>query len=327
MNDLNDLCYFAAIVKAGSLSGASRSLGVTKSMLSQHLSKLEQQLGVKLIQRTTRKLQVTPLGQAFYRHCLAVLEEVEHAQHLIDDAHAQPHGRLTVRCPVLFAQVMLAPVLGGFMREYPEIELFVDADYGDVDLIEDGYDLAFRAEQDMPDSSLVIKSFAVDQPILVASPDFVSDRGRPTALRDLHGTPSAATPVVNGKPQWLLTGADGSEVAVPHQPRLQSPDLIVLKQAAVDGVGVALLPRLLCADDLARGKLLRLLPDYCGKTVNLHAIYPSRGGLSPAARTFLDYLGENLTPYLRRSLNGALHLSISPWSPPEMQAPLEINAA
>src|SRR5690606_24170288 len=133
MFDLNNLYYYAAIVEAGSLSGASRVLGVTKSLLSQHLARLERELGVALIQRTTRTLKVTPLGIEFYRRCQAVLAEVERARTLIDDERDTPRGTLRISCPVLFAQVMLAPLMGRFLREHPQIELIVDASYRDVD--------------------------------------------------------------------------------------------------------------------------------------------------------------------------------------------------
>ena len=311
MIDLNDFHYYAAIVDAGSLSGASRRLGVTKSLLSQHLAKLELHLGVRLIQRTTRKLQVTPVGLEFHQRCRAVLAEVERAQALVDEMRGVPRGRLRISCPVLFAQVMLAPLLGGFLRTYPDVDLVVDADYRDVDLIGEGYDLALRAQPDAEDSRVVMKSFGFDQHILVASPGFLAQHGTPTGPDDLAGVTSAAVMTSGARWLWHMFGPDGTPVTIAHRPRLQTADFIVLKHAVLEDVGVALMPRVLCADDLATGRLRRVLPDHLGEMVRLHAAYPSRTGLSHAARVFLDYLGEHLTPLLRMSLDGGtLYMSL-----------------
>lgn len=310
MFDLNNLYYYAAIVEAGSLSGASRVLGVTKSLLSQHLARLERELGVALIQRTTRTLKVTPLGIEFYRRCQAVLAEVERARMLIDDERDTPRGTLRISCPVLFAQVMLAPLMGRFLREHPQIELIVDASYRDVDPVGDGYDLAFRTQPDVSDSRLVVKSFGVDHPVLVAGAGYFAGRPPPRNPEDLAGVHGAAPPAPGAHPHWDMLGPDGAAVSIPHRARLVSADILVLREAVLADVGVALLPLPLCSDALADGRMIRLLPDHHGAMVNLHVVYPSLRGLSHAARCFLEYLGEHLTSRVQDVANGSLLLEI-----------------
>ena len=298
--DLNDLRYFAAIVDAGSLSGASRHLGVTKSLLSQHLARLEHGLGVCLIQRTTRRLQVTPIGQEFHQHCLAVLVEVERARSLIDDARAEPRGVLKVSCPVLFAQLILAPLLTSFLQRFPEIELVLDADYRDVDIIGEGYDVALRIQHQLADSSSVVRSFALDQHWLVASPDLARQLGMPRTLADLEGVPGlSARGASETSGVWALYDAQDAVHRVSYRPRMAASDLLVLKHAALAGLGVALLPAVICTQDVAAGQLLRLLPGHHGGTMYLHAVYPSRQGLSRAARCFLEHLGATIPPCIQ----------------------------
>lgn len=293
--DLNDLKYYAAIVESGSLSSASRMLGVTKSLLSQHLSRLEQSLGVCLIQRTTRRLQVTPLGQDFYRSCLAVMNEVERARALVDDARTTPRGRLKVSCPVLFAQTILIPVVSSFLQSFPEVELMLDADYRDVDILGEGYDLMLKIQRQLEDSRLTVRAFALDRHWLVAAPELIERIGLPQVPADLAGVASVALRIPGDNHRiWNLFDASEIPCTIAHHPRLTCSDPLTLMHATISGSGVALLPGSMCIDKIATGHLVRLLPEYQGATMYLHAIYPSRQRLNRAARCFLDHLARYL---------------------------------
>jgi DNA-binding transcriptional LysR family regulator len=160
-NDLNDLYYFAKIVEHGSLSAAGAALGVAKSVLSQHLSKLEAGLGVRLIQRSTRRLQITEIGQRYYERCRAVVAECENAKRVIEDARGVPRGRVRVSCPINFSQVFVAGAIVGFMADHPEIEVTLDASNRDIDVLADGYDLVLRVGSNIKSSNLIVRSLAV----------------------------------------------------------------------------------------------------------------------------------------------------------------------
>ncbi|HEX7915169.1 LysR substrate-binding domain-containing protein [Rudaea sp.] len=314
MNDLNNILYFAKIVECGSLSAAADALGVAKSVLSQHLSRLEADLGVRLIQRTTRKLQVTDVGHRYYERCRAVLAEVERASNVIDDVREVPRGRVRVTCPLNFAQVFMAPLLAEFMARHAEVEVVLSISNDDVDLIAEGYDLALRIVPCIRSSSLIVRSFTLNRHLLVASPEFVLRHGRPRTPADFRGLPSVggALPVApGGRYQWRLSGL-GKTQTVTYHPRLLSEDLFVLKEAVLAGVGMAELPRSVCADELADGRLVHLLPQWQLPDMNLYAVYPSRDGLTLAVRTLIDYLSANLQPFLESVAQGSFRMDVEP---------------
>ncbi len=314
--DLNDLRYYAAIVDAGSLSAAGRQLGVTKSLLSQHLNRLEQTLGVCLIQRTTRRMQVTPLGREFHEHCRTVLEEVARARALIEEARDAPRGRLKILCPVLFAQRVLMPLVPSFLSEYPEVQLVLDADYRadqDIDLISEGYDLVLEIRRQIEDSSAIARAFTLDRHWLTASPELLQTLGTPRTPADLDGVASVALQVSGDHHEtWQLFDADETLHTIHHRPRLVCSDPLIAMDATIAGTGVALLPASVCMAKVAKGRLHRLLPNLQGGTMHLYATYPSRHGLSRAARCFLDHLSRRLPSQIRHAVGLAPMASPSP---------------
>lgn len=301
MNDLNNLYYFARIVEHGSLSAAGEALGIAKSVLSQHLARLEDELGVRLIHRTTRRLQVTEVGQRYYQRCRAVLAEVERANGVIDDARGTPRGSVRLTSPVNFAQVILAPLLAEFMRTHPEVTVALDITNREVDLIAEGYDLALRIAPDVRASTRIVRSFRLDRHVLVASPRLLEAHGVPQRPDALQGLPSVAGLYAHprgGRHAWSLTGPDGVERSVVHHPRLVTEDIFVLKQAALAGCGVAELPPICCRDELVDGRLVQLLPAWRLPDLALHAVFPSRTGMPQAVRSFIDYLALQIDSVL-----------------------------
>lgn len=301
--NLNDLRYFSAIIEAGSLSGAARSLGVTKSLLSQHLSQLEQTLGISLIQRTTRRMEITALGQEFHRRCLSVLAEVERAQSLVEEARSVPRGTLKISCPVLFAQAILMPVVTSFLSEYPEVDVVLDADYRDVDLLGEGYDLALKIQRQLDDSRFSVRSFRLDQHWLVAAPALAAHLGTIRSPAQLDGVSSVLLRNQGDAPgntTWRVFDSQEQPHFISHRPRLISSDPLVLKPGVLQGLGVGLLPGSICQRDVEESRLVRLLPQHHGGTMQLHAVFPSRQGLNRAARCFLDHLGNHLPPQIRQ---------------------------
>lgn len=315
MQDLNNLYHFVKIVEHGSLSAAAEALGISKSVLSQRLARLEQELGVRLIQRTTRRMQVTAVGRRYFQHCRTVLAEVERAGRAVEDARSNPRGRVRLTSPVNFAQGILAPVLADFMAEYPDIEVLLDITNREVDLLADGYDFALRIAPMLPSSSLVVRAFRLMRHVLVASRHLVRSRGLPRHPAELRGWPSLAGVhgfVPGARQSWQLTGPGGETSVVAHTPRLLTEDIFVLKRAVLAGCGVAELPPICCRDELADGTLVQLLPGWQLPEMSLHAMFPSREGLSVAARCCVEYLCHHLSLVLDGATAGTMRVSVTP---------------
>ncbi len=311
MQDLNNLRYFAGIVEHGSLSAAARALGAAKSVVSEHLTRLEAELGLRLIHRTTRRLEVTELGLQYYEHCRAALDAVERARALMDDASGMPRGMLKILCPVNFAQRLLAPLLCGFLRKHAQVEVRLDIGNEGIDPVAGGYDLILRIGPSLPSSGLVSRSFPLCRHLLVASPAFLAEHGHPAEPRELRGLPTLAGSyggLSNARYQWHLQDANGTVQHVAHTPRLLSEDIIVLRKAALDGIGIADLPPIACEPEIEAGLLVQLLPDWQLPAMQLHALYASRDGLAPVARAFLDHLAGELEPLLQEADAGRITL-------------------
>ncbi len=315
MNDLNNILYFAKIVEHGSLSAAGDALGVAKSVLSQHLARLEADLGVRLIQRTTRKLQITDVGLRYYQRCRAVLAEVARASTVIDDARGTPRGVVRLTSPVNFAQAILAPVLADCMVEYPDVEVALDITNREVDLIAEGYDVALRIALGIRASTLVVRSFLLKRHVLVASPAYLERHGVPQTPDDLRTATSLGGLLGisrGGRHAWHLTAPNGEISVIPYAPRLVTEDIIVVKQAALAGCGIAELPPICCRDELADGSLVELLPTWSLPEVNLYAVFPSRKGLTPAVRCFIDYLSLHMRSALDTASASTMRFSMVP---------------
>lgn len=312
MQDLNDIYYFVQVVELGSFTAASKALGVAKSQLSFRVARLEDNLGVRLIQRTTRRSHVTDIGQRYYEQCRTVLAAAVQAQNVIDDAQAAPRGRLHVACPVMFAQLLLAPVLVGYLQRHAEVQIDLHICHHLVDVVADGYDIAFRVRPSVKDSSLVARSFGMDPQMLVASPGLIERLGSLQQPAELARAPSVGVMPADGRHFWSLLGPNGKQQHIEHHPKLVSDDLQVLYQAVISGIGIAQLPRFICTRPIAEGKLVPLLPDWTPAAGNVHAVYPSRHGHTPALRSFLDYVAQALPQVLEGIQRGAPGGGVTP---------------
>jgi len=298
VRDLNDFYFFAQVVEHGGFAPAGRALGAQKARLSRRIAALEDRLGVRLIQRSTRRFAVTDVGQTFYAHARAAAAEAEAAEEAVARTRAEPQGLVRVSCPVMLAQGPLAPALARFLRDNPRVRVELEATNRRVDLIAEGVDVALRVRQPpLEDSELVLKVFGRDAGVLVSARACLERRGRPQTPADLAAFDSLATTRAGGDHWWRLIGPNGELETVRHQPRLVTDDMQVLRRAALEGIGIVLLPRLLVQPDIEAGLLERLLPAWDTPEGVMHAVYPSRRGLVPAVRRFLDMLDELLTPY------------------------------
>ncbi|WP_323018375.1 LysR substrate-binding domain-containing protein [Castellaniella sp.] len=295
MQDLNDMRYFAEVVEHGSFVGAARALDLPTSRLSRRISQLETNLGVRLLNRTTRKLSLTLAGEQYVRHCVAVREEAELAHAEISQILAEPRGSLRVSCPVTLAQSVIAPLIPEYLTRHPLVRLELEVSNRVVDLVSERVDIALRVRQSLDDSgSAVIKRLGLSHGLLVASPELLQRIGRPDQPADLERFDAAGMSAQAGKIHFSLDGPQGAHCQVVCRAACVVDDLLSLLYAIEGGVGVGMMPDYMCREDIAQGRLESVLPGWSLPSGIVHAAYLSRRGMSPAVRSFLDYLGEKM---------------------------------
>lgn len=291
--DLNDLAFFAWVVDAGGFAAAGRHHGIPKSRLSRRVKALEERLGVRLLQRSTRRFSVTPTGATFYQHCKALLQEAEAAHEAIDLGRSEPCGLVRVSCPVTLLHCAVADILNDFMRRHPGVNVELEVENRRFDIIGEGIDVALRVRPPpLENSDLVMRKLGDSHQYLVAAPALLDEAGRPETPQQLPQLPRLAGQSREGVHRWQLCGPDGSEYRVEHRPRLISDDMQALQRAALAGLGVAQLPALAVHQHLQRGDLERVLPDWEPPVGLVHAVFASRRGMLPAVRQLVDALAD-----------------------------------
>jgi DNA-binding transcriptional LysR family regulator len=296
MQDLNDMFFFAEVVDRGGFAAAGRALGVPKSKLSRRVAELEARLGVRLLQRTTRKLSLTAAGELYHRHCAAIREEAEAAAEAVAAVQNEPRGTIRVACPVTLAQSTVGPLIPLFLERHPQVRVDMEVNNRVVDLVQDGVDVALRVRATLDDSgSLVVKNLGKTQGLLVASPAQLQRQGRAATVEDLQRLSTVAMSANDGRSNWILLGPGGREFDFQHRPCYTADDLLTLKYAVLKGTGMCILPDYMCRRELRQGQLEQILPGWAPRPGVVHAVFPSRRGLVPAVRHFLDFLGEHVT--------------------------------
>lgn len=291
MLDLNDFRYFVRIVECGGVSAASRQLNVPKSTVSYRLAQLEAALGVRLINRTSRSQSLSDAGSLFYHHAVEALQKADQAENAVRERLKEPSGTIRFTTAVATSLFAIRPILSSFVRKHPKIRIVMHTSDEPIDIVGGSYDLAIRAHTGpMSDSTLVQRVLAPAPWYLYASPDYLDERGRPLAPADLpsHDTLAMLRPARAAS--WNLRHPTRGEVDVPLEPRIAGNDLLMLQQAAIDGLGIAALPGYICRHDEQLGRLRRVLPDWLAGEANITAVLPFRHGLLPSVRTFIDYL-------------------------------------
>jgi DNA-binding transcriptional LysR family regulator len=293
MRDFNDLQFFAAVVIHRGFSAAARALGLPKSRVSRRVALLEERLGVRLLDRTTRGLGLTPVGQQVFEHARASVIEAEAAEEAALRMQAEPRGLVRLSCP-LGLQGAIAGPLPGFLAAHPQLRLQCIATNRRVDLIHDGVDVAIRVRERLDtDADLQVKRIGVSRRILVASPNLLATADAPMSPADLANFPILHQEEESGG-SWQLTAENGDISSVPVEPRLASGSFEVLMAAACRGTGIALLPATYCNEALATGALVRVLPEWSGTDGILHLVFASRRGMLPSVRTVIDFAAAAL---------------------------------
>jgi DNA-binding transcriptional LysR family regulator len=297
MTDLNELQFFVQVSQTRSFTEAARRLGVPKSTVSRAIRRLEDRLGIRLVERTTRRVALTEVGELYLNRCKRVMEEAEEADLAVSALLAQPRGRLRVGVPVPFARFILGPILAEFLARYPALQLQLELLNGHGSVRDGSLDLVVRAGGLDEDPGLLVKPLKRVLLGVYASPGYLEGRplpGSPAALRAMSCIATTCDAVggeASGLTTWRLRrGTEVAEVKV--EARIAVADPTMNHQLALAGVGVALLSKGLARDDVETGRLLRLLPEWEPEPVELYALYPSRLNSSPRVRAFLEFLRE-----------------------------------
>jgi DNA-binding transcriptional LysR family regulator len=292
--DLNDIVVFTKVVETKSFTGAAEQLGLPKSTVSRKLAQLEERLGVRLVQRTTRKLALTDIGQAYYERCSRIVADVAAAEQLVTDMQSTPRGRLRVTAPVDLSMRYLGSIIAEFLATHGDINIELEASDRIVDLIEEGFDLAVRFGT-LPESTLIARRLCSFNTVMCASPAYLTRRGTPTTIEELDEhdrvlfTPSPRTQ------SWMLSHGDQTyEFGRPA--RFASNNVGAVHEAVSAGAGIALLTDFIVATDCERGALAYVLPEWTGRAIDVNAVYPARQNLPPRLSLFLDHLARSLAP-------------------------------
>lgn len=291
--DLNDLRYFAEIVERGGFTAAAQTLGVQTSGLSRRISALESELGVRLLNRTTRRISLTDAGKHFLEHCQAIVAHAQAAYEDVEKTRSAPSGVVRMSCPIGLLESGMSVILAGYLKDNPDVRLMLDATNRRVDVIQEGIDLAIRVRRPpLADSELVIRQLGKSSTVLVASPQFLSRHGNPASLEEVGRFPTVAIGNVSERYEWTFYDKSGAGVTVAHRPRIATDDLSTLRAAALEGIGIAEIPRELIHQDLEAKSLIHVLPDYVSLEGIVHAVYPTRRGMVPAVAALLDTIAR-----------------------------------
>ena len=302
MLDFNDFYYFVQVVDRGGFTAASRTLRIPKSTLSHRIQQLEANLGVRLLNRTSRRFGMTDVGGEFYRHAVMMLREAERAETAIRHRLNEPTG--TVRCTAAVATMQFAMrgLVADFLVRYPKVNVVAHATDQYVDIVGENFDVAIRAHSDpLPDSTLVQRTLTPAPWFLFAGAAYVDANGPLSRPRDLAKHPSLFMMRTGVSPIWRLrrSGRRREEVVVPLTPRLLIDDMLSLKQAAIGGLGIVALPGYVCRDDVQSGVLRQVLPGWIADDSTLTALMPYRQGLLPSVRAFVEHLAAEFPKAVR----------------------------
>ncbi|MBN9149316.1 MULTISPECIES: LysR family transcriptional regulator [unclassified Nitrobacter] len=308
MRDLNDLYYFAQVVDHGGFAAAARALGMPRSRLSRRIAALEDRLGVRLIQRSTRRFSVTEIGQDYYRHCVAMLVEADAAQELIDRSRDKPQGVVRMSCPPPLLYFQVGEMVARFMAECPDVEVHLESTPRRVDVIAEGFDIALRVRfPPLEDNDLVMRVLAESTQRLVANPTLLKGLSHPPVPADLVMLPSIGWGPPHQRHQWCLDGPSEATALIPYSPRLITEDMVALRFAALHGIGVGQFPTMVVKADLDAGALVDVLPQWRPRAGIVHAVFSSRRGLLPSVRALLDFLAAEFAALARADADVSPH--------------------
>lgn len=292
--DLNDIVVFTKVVETRSFTGAAEQLGLPKSTVSRKLAQLEERLGVRLVQRTTRKLALTDIGEAYYERAARIVSDLQAAEQVVMDMQASPRGRLRVTAPIDLSSLYLGRIIADFNVAHPEVNVELDGSDRVVDLIEESFDLAIRFGP-LPESTLIARKLASFQAVLCASPEYLAKHTAPKTVEELEDHDKVLFLPSARMPSWTLNNGDQTyELTRPA--KFSSNNLMAVRDAVHAGLGVSALAEFTVACDLHEGRLVRILPEWTSPSLDINAVYPARQNMPPRLSLFLEHLAMAMAP-------------------------------
>ncbi len=289
MDRYENMNAFVRVVETGSISAAADHMNVAKSVVSRRLKELEEHLGVELFHRTTRQMNLTDSGRAFYQQSVRILADILEAEHATSQVHGALKGTLKVALPLSFGLMHLGPAINEFLQAHPDIEFDLDFNDRQVDLLAEGFDLAIRIAN-LPDSSLIARRLAPIQTVMCASPAYLERMGTPQSPQDLIHHRCLVYNLIGNLENWNVFEASGQLIKTRITPYLKASNGEFLRDAAIDGQGIVLLPTFIVYQEIERGALVPLLTNYRYSPLAAYAIYPQTRHLSQRVRAFVDFL-------------------------------------
>jgi DNA-binding transcriptional LysR family regulator len=292
MDIIASMKVFVAIVDGGSFAAAADRLEMSRAMVSKHMSGLEDHLGTRLLNRTTRRLSLTESGSAFHERSQQIIADVAEAEQVAGATAAAPRGVLKITMPLSYGQHRLGRIIAGFASAYPQVKLDISLSDRKANLIEEGFDLAIRIGA-LPESGLIARKLGTDHSIICAAPAYLARHGTPRTPQELAAHACLGYTLSGNGDEWRLAGPGGL-VTVRSGGPVRADNGDILRLAALSGAGLIFQPRFIVEEDLAARKLVQVLPEFMSPELGIYAIYPSRKHLSPKVRTFVDFLVAQL---------------------------------
>ncbi len=291
---LDGIVIFTEVVKAGGFSAAAENMGHSTSYISKQVNQLEERLGVRLLNRTTRSIGLTPEGKVYYQQSQQIVSDAEDAVQAINQKTSEPRGTLKISCPVSFGLSYLRPLLGDYLAQYPKISLDMDLNDRQVDLIADGFDAVIRATDRLEDSSLISRRIMRSRGYTVASPEYLKRRGTPTHPSELVNHDCLCYVHLKQPSTWHYTHADGNQISVEVPRRMLCNSAEMELAMVLSDQGITRLPGFNIEQELASGQLVVLFDDYVSIQIDVFVVYPSRKHLSSKVRSFIDFLVQRI---------------------------------
>lgn len=288
MDVLNGMKTYVAVVTMGSFTRAAERLDISKALTSKYVRQLEEHLGVRLLNRTTRRLSVTEVGEAYYQRCKQVLDDIEELESATSDQQAAPRGTLLISAPATFGEFYLARAVARYQEEYPEVSVDLVLSDRFVNIVDEGFDLAVRIGT-LQDSSLIARRIAPSRVVVCASPDYLARKGVPHHPRELESHRCVVDTNLRSLDKWMFE--DGGDVlAVKVKGRFRVNNAIAVREALLAGQGIGYVPTYAIGDELKNGKLAIILESFEGSGSGIYAVYPHNRHLAAKVRTFVDFL-------------------------------------
>lgn len=293
MQDLNDIASFAAVVEHNGFSAAARVLNRPKSSISRHVDRLEARLGVRLLERSTRRIRLTEVGSQYFGRCQAALSSLEGAERDVALHRSDPVGIVRLTCPTGIVRNTLARMIPDFMALYPEVRLQIQATNQPIDLIKERIDVAIRARAQLQDESLTMRRLGASRLTLVASPTFLLTHPIASDILVIGNLPFLSFQEGAERPTWVFRDLQGTSQTITFTPVLWTSEFDILVEAACAGTGIALLPAEVVQGAIEKARLARVLPNWRTEEVVIHLVFPTARGLRPAVRVFVDYIAAH----------------------------------